>query len=149
VFRAANPCVLRETETTKCKLGTPAMKVSDHPFLSWSQDLTMDDFPCNISFRPDQTFVLHYSTYDSWGGDTWCFHGTYADDGSTLRLKFETDYCDRTPYRLDPPLHFETTYTFIGPQVEFTVTPIAAFLHRVPRNPIRFFWRDFITSEDD
>ena len=127
------------------------MKISDTKFLSWSQDPAWDDFPHNFRFyEEDQVFTFNYSIYDSWGGTSWSYKGTYIDDGSTLALTFTHRYSEGELYPLQKPFTHTTSYEFVGNQVELSVCVISSFLRGAEKAPTRYYWKDFIHhSETD
>jgi hypothetical protein len=124
---------------------TPAMKISDVPFLSWSQDPAWDDFPHNFRFHTeDQVFTFNYSIYDSWGGTSWSYLGTYTDDGEILTLNFTHRCSDGELHPLTKPFTHMTSYTFVGNQVELAVCAISSFLRGAEKAPTRYYWKDFV-----
>lgn len=126
-----------------------AMKVSDTKFLSWSQDPAWDDFPHNFRFFPEeQVFTFNYSIYDSWGGSSWSYKGTYLDEGGTLVLIFTHRFSEGELHALEKPFTHTTSYRFIGNQVEFDVCVIYSFLRGVEKAPTRYYWKDFIHHYD-
>jgi hypothetical protein len=121
------------------------MKISDAPFMSWSQDPAWDDFPHNFRFHTEiQVFTFNYSIYDSWGGSSWSYAGTYTDDGQTLVLEFTHRFSDGKRHALEKPFIHTTPYTFVGNQVELTVCPISSFLRDAEKVPTRYYWKDFV-----
>lgn len=121
------------------------MKVSDTKFLSWSQDPAWDDFPHNFRFfAEDAVFTFNYSIYDSWGGTSWSFKGTYIDDGETITLNFTHRFSDAELHALEKPFTHTTPYTFIGSQVELTICVISSFLRSAEKAPTCYYWKDFI-----
>ena len=133
------------------------MKVSDYPFISWDRHLTVDSFPYNIRFNPNNEFFIEYCTYNSWGGDSWSYYGVFEDTGQTLCLEFRETIDDTSPFNrvnLNTPFSFESSYEFVGDVVRFAVNPVCAFLSRREKAPIDFFFSNFIhddpfESDDD
>lgn len=127
------------------------MKLSDCNFLSWSKCPSDDDFPCTLRFKENE-FIFHYSVYNSWGGDDWTFKGTYEDTGISIKLLFEMQYDPPEFKPLTVPFSHETTYKFIGNQVELAISPISSFLKRAKIHPVKYYWTDFeqtARSDDD
>ncbi len=125
------------------------MKVSETKFLSWSQDPTYDDFPHNFRFfAKDQSFIYNYSIYDSWGGTSWSFKGTYQDDGETITLNFTHIFEEGKTNALETPFTHTSPYTFVGSQVEFKSGVISSFLRGAEKGSTRYYWKDFVEHSD-
>ena len=88
--------------------------------------------------------TFNYSIYDSWGGSSWSYAGTYIDDGETPTLHFTHQFSDGERRVLKTPFAHTTPYTFVGNQVEFAVCVISSFLRGAEKAPTRYYWTDFV-----
>ena len=131
------------------------MKVSDYNFLNWNQDLLADmNGGSSIHLYENNECLVQYWMWNTWGDDHHAMYGIYEDDGSTLKIVFREFSSENGRTQLDKAIEFETTYTFVGSEVEFTTCPLNAYLtDSSPNSGRHYYYKDFINgisdSEDD